>query len=290
MPIEQTPEAPTFHQPLLQGPPCLSGALLSPGRPATPPPTPQCIGCAWESENSWRGPQRCPGAFHTLPVPDALMHPPWSLPSATSSLIFWPFLLVHPSALECLSVPLTQTKANTTGIYPGAPLLSSLLTAPPCVKCGQPQDFTPPSLGFLFHLIWFWGCVLHPLKSVSFPEAPSCVSHQGLSRFCCPDEGGNSQAHGDLWVLPPGDPPSLSLSPHGNWAGAGPPKSLGPGRGQPSSTPPHTAHSSWVPHPASQTDKCRRPLWLTNQNELSSVPGDSAPCKGQAWSGDPVSS
>ena len=86
--------------------------------------------------------------------------------------ICWSFLLVHPSALECLLVPLTQTKANTTGIYPGAPLLSSLLTAPPCVKCGQPQDFTPPSLGFLFHLIWFWGCVLHPLKSVSFPGAP----------------------------------------------------------------------------------------------------------------------
>lgn len=72
--------------------------------------------------------------------------------------------------------------------------------------------------------------------------------------------------------------------------GAGPPKSLGPGRDQPSSTPPHTAHPSWVPHPASQTDKRRSPLWLTNQNELFSVPGDSAPRKGQAWSGDPVSS
>lgn len=154
------------------------------------------------------------------------MHPPWSLPSATSSLVSWSILLVHPSALECLSVPLTQTKANTTGIYPGAsPILLAHCT-PMCQMWATPR-LHPPPRGFLFHLIW--GCVLHPLKSVSFSGASSCVSHQDLSRFCCPDEGGNSQAHSDLWVLPPGVLPALSFSPHGNsgWEGV-PPKSPGP--------------------------------------------------------------
>ena len=156
-------EPPAFHQPLLRGPPCLSGALLTPREAHHPSMQPLPLAnlrTAGEDPSAVLGlPTPCLSQtpWCTLLGPCPLPLPPSSPgPSLSSGM---PFSASHPN----------QGKHDKNLPWSSPPVLLAHCT-PMCQMWVTPR-LHPPPLGFLFHLIWFSGCVLHRLMSVSFPGA-----------------------------------------------------------------------------------------------------------------------
>lgn len=136
---------------------------------------------------------------------------------------------------------------------------------PPCSlhphvsNVGNPKTSPRPPRGSSFHLIW--GSVLHPSSLSPFSGASS--SHQDLSRFCCPDEGGNSRPAvicGSSASWGPSRCPSVLMATRGG----GSSRSPWDLNSQPCHGPPHTAHLSWVLHSSLPDKQMQECTWPTN--------------------------